>query len=79
MTFILSMISIAAVAATVASHSEKLYTGCSRELNFEEKEAVSNSTTKYIGTLQLMSTVLIAIEFEIEAKVNEREEEKEKK
>lgn len=59
-------------AAAVATHYIKPFTGSSTKLNFDLKAAVSNSTTERRSMLRSMSSVLIATDFEIKNKVNER-------
>lgn len=62
LTFILSMISFAAVTAAVATDSKNLFTRSSGKMNLASKAAVSNSTTKEIITQRFMFRLVSAIE-----------------
>lgn len=58
------MIALAAGTAAAAAHSKMLFAGSSGKFNLASKSGVSMSTRKEISTLQLMLTVLIAIDME---------------
>lgn len=65
------MISFVAGNAAVTTHCKSLFTEISMDFVFAFKAAVSKSTRKEIGTVRMMSRVVIPIDFEIGNKGNE--------
>lgn len=77
LTSILSMNSFVSETSAGTTDSKELSSVIFTELDFALKAAVYNITRKEINTLQLMSTVLVVIQFEIGAEENEKENRKE--
>lgn len=73
LTIILSIISVTAGTAALATDSKTDLAGSPRYTNIVLKEADSNSAMKEFSVLRFMSTVLIAIDFGKGIIINERQ------
>lgn len=76
MTSVIILILFFAETDSIAIYSEKFFAEITSGLNLVSEAGVENTTTNEIITLQLMPTVLIAIELDAEWKDTVRENKK---